>query len=318
MKLQYDNFQIIIVDNSETLTSFNKIVSWASMGEQIDTSHHELTTPNIEKPFTDFVSVHEPEFQKLSYKQRIVLVKTDRNNGFSAANNVGLKYLKRLGDYEFAWLLNNDTVVKADTLISLVNCMNDLRSLRVGILGAKVMEYENKEIIQSAGGGRLIRPLAYSYLVGAGQNDVGQFDTSEIEMDFVAGASMFIRKKFLDETGLLSEEYFLYFEEPDWTVRGRRKGWEIGYCFRATIFHKGGASTGGRGYSSGVNKSTVFSDFYFQRAKILFTKNHYMFWLPFVYLSFLLVIFNRLRRGQFDRVKVLVSVLLHPSRKLSR
>jgi GT2 family glycosyltransferase len=35
---------------------------------------------------------------------------------------------------------------------------------------------------------------------------------------------MLVSKQFLETIGLMSEEYFLYFEELDWTLRARQVG----------------------------------------------------------------------------------------------
>lgn len=315
LKLVYSNFQIIVVDNSTSSDSFHQINSWALQGAAITTAYPDLVFPESGKPLTSFVSVQEEQFMSKKLDEKIILVKAKENNGFAAGNNLALKYMLKFGDGQFAWLLNNDTVVAQSTLGALVTFMAKPENAAVGIAGGKVLEYSKKDVIQSAGGGVLIKPVAYSFLVGAGQTDSQQFDTDTINMDFVAGTSMFVRADFLSQVGLLNEVYFLYFEEPDWVVRGKRRGWKIGYCYQAKIYHKGGASTGGKGYSSDEQGSTPFSDFYFQRAKILFTRSYYYFWLPVVYLSFTLIIFNRIRRRQFDRVRLLISLIFHPHRE---
>lgn len=309
------DFQIIVVDNSEDYTSFEKIKNWAVSGESVETEFSEWIFPVEPKPFNDFVAVTHDQLASAKYDQKIILVKAKCNDGFASANNIALKYVLKNDAFSFAWLLNNDTVVPPNCLKVMLDYMSSDEQSNTGILGAKVLEYYNRNIIQSAGGGKMIHYVAYSHLIGAGEPDKGQYDISNLDMDFVAGTSMLVRIPFLNEVGLLNEEYFLYFEEPDWAARAARFKWRMDYCFHANVFHKGGASTGGKGYSSEVKSSTPLSDFYFQRAKILYTRNHNMLWLPLVYLSFVIVILNRLRRKQFSRVKDLLSILLHPSRR---
>ena len=315
LKQNHVHFQIIVVDNSEDYTSFDKIKTWATFGEPVETEFPEWIIPIEPKPFNDFVAVTQDQFDSARYNQKLILVKAKGNDGFAAANNIGLKYVLRNDDFSYTWLLNNDTVVPPSCLKAMLDLMNSDKQSKTGILGAKVLEYHNRNMIQSAGGGKMIRSVAYSYLIGGGEQDKGQYDVSNLDMDFVAGTSMLVRKSFLKEVGLLNEEYFLYFEEPDWAERAARLKWKMVYCFRANVYHKGGASTGGKGYSSEVKSSTPFSDFYFQRAKVLYTRNHNVLWLPLVYLSFGMVVLNRLRRKQFSRVKDLLSILVHPSRR---
>ncbi len=313
LKLSFQNFQIVIIDNSPGTSSVDKICQWASTGLSIETNYIDLVMPSVEKPIEDFVQIDESEILKDHHSSKILLVKARNNKGFSHANNIGLKYALSQKGMSYAWLLNNDTVVARESLRHLVDTM-DQGEKDIGILGAKVMEYDNAAMIQSAGGGKILKPFMYSRLIGAGQEDNGQFDVKDIKLDFVAGTSMFVRKTFLEEIGLLSEDYFLYFEEPDLSERAQSKNWRLGYCYSAKIHHKGGATTGGKGYSAKAKTSTAFSDYYFQRAKVLFAQKYYWYWLPTLYLSFAFVIFNRIRRGQFERISRLLRILLYPHR----
>lgn len=317
LKLKYSNFQIIVIDNSPDFKSCQYIQQWALRGTAIETAFPQLLLPFADKPLNEFTSVSENDLLINDFYSKVIVAKTHRNEGFSAANNIGLNYVLRRDDFEFVWLLNNDTVVEPDSLTQLVQYMSKNKNARIGILGAKVMEYEAPDIIQSAGGGILIKPLAYSKLIGAGQKDAGQFDLDSVKMDFVAGTSMLVTKGFLREVGPMEENYFLYFEEPDWVERGKRLKWKIRYCYRARLYHKGGATTGGKGYSSQKRGSSDMSDYYFQRAKVLFTWKHFWYLVPTVYLSFFIVVLNRLRRGQFHRIKNLLRMLICPSTKFS-
>ena len=41
---------------------------------------------------------------------------------------------------------------------------------------------------------------------------------------------MLVDAEFIEDVGLMCEEYFLYCEELDWVLRGKKRGWDIGYC----------------------------------------------------------------------------------------
>ena len=62
-------------------------------------------------------------------------------------------------------------------------------------------------------------------------------------MDYVAGASMFVRRSFVERVGLMEESYFLYFEELNWSIRGRSSS-RLGYCAAARVYHKESQSIG--------------------------------------------------------------------------
>src|SRR5262249_8484299 len=64
------------------------------------------------------------------------------------------------------------------------------------------------------------------------------------ETDWVAGASMIVRRGVFDEIGLMDDEYFLYFEEVDFCLRARRGGWTCWYVPASRVVHLVGQASG--------------------------------------------------------------------------
>ena len=56
-------------------------------------------------------------------------------------------------------------------------------------------------------------------------------------VDWVAGASMIVRREVFDAVGLLDEHYFMYFEEVDFCLRARKAGWTCWYVPEARVVH---------------------------------------------------------------------------------
>ncbi len=63
-------------------------------------------------------------------------------------------------------------------------------------------------------------------------------------VDHTLGATMMIRREVIQQTGLFDEQYFMYCEEIDWSMRIRRAGWEIYTVPAARVIHLAGQSTG--------------------------------------------------------------------------
>jgi GT2 family glycosyltransferase len=104
----------------------------------------------------------------------------------------------------------------------------------------------------------------------------------------------------------MCEDYFLYFEEMDWAFRGKQKEWKLGYCWKSKVYHKEGGSIG----SSSIGKrKSVLADFYGLKNKIIFTQRYFPYALPTVYLSFLAVAFNRIRRKQWNRIGMILGII---------
>ncbi len=88
-------------------------------------------------------------FEKLSklYPELTVL-EIGENRGYAAGNNFGIKQALQKGA-DYICILNNDVVVEPNFLGKLVSYME--QNPKVGITGANICEYYNKEVVQSTG-----------------------------------------------------------------------------------------------------------------------------------------------------------------------
>lgn len=300
LKLEYSNCSIIVVDNSEDDNSVDYIKTWA-IGEtkEIATQFPELVYPLAPKPL-DFEIIHANQGRISDCMLTILL--TD-NRGFAAGNNDALKLILKQKDFSYVWLLNNDTVIDPMSLSYLVK--QSTENSKVGIMGSKLMKYYKPTEMQGVGA-RYNKWIGKTTEIGAGEIDNGQYDR-QMEFDYVIGASMLVKREFLATVGVLEEDFFLYFEELDWALRGAKKGWRLNFCSNAIVFHKMGASI-----SKEKGKSSLISDFYMVRNRILVSKKYYPHTLPFIYLSMIMVVFNRILRNQFDRIGMILRILLNP------
>ncbi|GEM_PF-110099 len=237
----------------------------------------------------------------------VILIQSDSNRGYAGGNNIGIRYALKKGDFSALWVLNNDTVVEADSLRLLRERAAQLRSSnrRVGIIGSKVLYYDSPDIIQSVGG-RYNRWLAVPRHIGEGEPDRGQYDDTAHHIDYVPGVAMLLLGEFIDEVGIMNEEYFLFFEELDLAARGARRGWGLDICTGSRVYHKEGRSTG-----SNVNpkRRSYLSEFYQLRNRSVFTGNYYRRYLPSVYFGYLLSLLNGMMRGQFYRFRIIYDII---------
>jgi GT2 family glycosyltransferase len=66
-----------------------------------------------------------------------------------------------------------------------------------------------------------------------------------VEVEAISGAFMLVRRKALEDVGLMDEDYFLHCEDLDWFVRFRRERWRIYLVPDAeAVHHKGVCSVG--------------------------------------------------------------------------
>src|SRR2546422_7197780 len=116
---------------------------------------------------------------------------------------------------------------------------------------------------------------------------------------------MLVSASFIRDVGLMSTDYFLYYEELDWSVRAKGR-YTMTNAPRSVVYHKHGASVGS---SKDPTKISPTSDYYALFNRLLFTKTYYPYALPSVYLGFIVTILNRARRGQWRRIPMVCKVL---------
>lgn len=291
-RLDYPDFRVIVCDNDSVDDSLEKIREWAEgMVPVVVPAEHplsRLSSPPVPKPVsvTEYDRVTAEAGGDREENSRLVLIRTGANLGFAGGNNVGLRYALARGDFSFVWLLNNDTVVMPDALTWLVRRMEERPD--AGICGSLMPYYAAPDTIWTAGGGTFNHWLAKSCSLDD-RTTLGEASPQrEIEqrMDYVAGASMLVSRDFLHNVGLMCEDYFLYFEEPDWCFRGRDR-YTMAYAEKSIVYHKVGISTARRD----VGPDRTAESFYF-RAQLLFTKKFFPCALPLVFCR---VIVNRLK-----------------------
>src|SRR5690606_19642014 len=114
-------------------------------------------------------------------------------------------------------------------------------------------------------------------------------------IDSVSGASFFVNMEFLSTTGMIPEEYFLYYEELSW-IKKMQTITNIGTIqtvLNSVIYHKGGGST------TIGSRPSLFSEYFVIRNKLLFTKINYPQFYILIYIKVILIIIKRILKMDF-------------------
>ena len=197
-----------------------------------------------------------------SKEHGLIFIKNDKNYGFAEGNNIAIQYaLKQLGP-EYVLLLNNDTVVDEKFLDELIDVA--VKKEKIGFVGPKIYYYTPNEIsnIISFAGGYLNINNCQPHPRGVYELDNGQFD-EEDNVDYLEGSCLLVKSELINDVGLLDPDYFTYWEETDWCLRGQVAGYDSVYAPRSSIYHKGRAS------DLGSN-----SIYYMIKNRFLFTKKN--------------------------------------------
>jgi GT2 family glycosyltransferase len=228
------------------------------------------------------------------------------NLGFAGGNNLAYRIASHGCNFEYVWFLNNDTEVAPDCLSQLLARMSAAPD--IGICGATLVYSWDRTKVQCLGGCSINVWAGLVHQIGHGSRWPSAVDERAVEklIDYPAGASMLVQRRFLEVVGLMSEDYFLFYEEIDWSVRARRAGFRMGYASRAIVYHKEGASIG---TGNGATRSAL-AEYYGLRSKLLFTRRFYPWALPTVWLLSCLQVVRRLAQRQWRRAKLMALTLV--------
>jgi len=200
----------------------------------------------------------------------VLLIANKDNKGFACANNQAIQRAKG----EYILLINPDTLVQEDTFKSTMSFMD--KHPDAGALGVKMLD--GKGIFLPESRRSLPTPAVAFYKIFGlsklfprsktfGKYHLSYLDEDQIhEVEVLAGAFMLIRKKVLDEIGLLDEHFFMYGEDIDLSYRIIQAGYKNYYFPRTRIIHYKGEST---------KKEDLNYVRLFYHAMIIFAKKHF-------------------------------------------
>jgi GT2 family glycosyltransferase len=297
-QIKDNNIAIIICDNASTDGSYNKILKF-------------ILTIWGNKDVVAFAQI--PTYlEKYNNLSLITLLQTGNNLGYAGGNNVGINYALQNSNAEYIWVLNNDTYVDKHALNHLLKCASNKQNNNIGIFGSTIMEMQNPDIIQCAGGCSYLPLLSKFNNVLGGKKlvDIANIPNQDnLKIDYISGASMFIRTKVIKQIGLLNEEYFLYYEELDYTKRLKKANYGIYWCKDSLVYHYGGASTEKK--STKINEQLIYKNYYENLSTLKYTKNFHNNILYLVMLiRFILKSLVIIKRRQFFLFKPLFDAYL--------
>lgn len=215
-KLDYPNTEAIVVDNGSTDTSIDMIVN-------------------------EF-----PDFR---------LVKNERNLGFSAGMNVGIRESR--GD--LVLLYNNDAIAHPKSLSAMVKTI--LSEDGTAVVGGLILYDDPKDVIESRGG-RFDLITGVIWAEGNGERlRTGYLPDERLvtDLEYVSGCVLLIRKEAIQKIGLFDEQVVLWSQDLDWCLKAKRAGFKCVLNPSAMIWHIGSYSsrrTPSRSYS-GKLKSDI-------------------------------------------------------------
>ena len=137
LQSNYSDYKIIVCDNYSNNASLNMISNWLEGSMSIDDCCSNLFLKKHIKKFPQYLVWHTPMQKK--YNSKILLVQNIENRGFAAGMNVGLKIASFQDDFDYAFILNNDTVVDENAIGNAIGHIK--RNRAIGICSTNVKYY---------------------------------------------------------------------------------------------------------------------------------------------------------------------------------
>lgn len=211
------------------------IVNYNGSGVIIDSLEKlgEQTTKDFEVLVVDNASADDSVARIRSLFPAVKILALDTNLGFTGGNIEGLKH----SHSEYIALLNPDTEVAPDWLESLMRVMDN--NPQAGICASKLIVY-GTDLIDSAGDGCMVTGRGFK--LGEGERQSGFNELREV---FGAcGGAMLIRRSAIDQIGFFDDDFFLIYEDTDFSFRARLAGWQCLFVPDSIVYHKVRTSIG--------------------------------------------------------------------------
>jgi GT2 family glycosyltransferase len=205
---------------------------------------------------------------------QITLIRSPVNLGFAGAVNLGLRVLLADPGVSLFWLLNPDGVATPGAAAAYLRAAEEGP---FGLMGGRTLYHDPPNHIQSDGG----RVSAWTGMcgnvnLGRLPDEVTMPDASAI--DYISGANLVASRAFVEQVGLMTEDYFLYYEEVDWAAR--RGDLPLRLCPDALVLHHVGTSIGS---ATTARRASAFANYFNFRNRMRFMRRFHPVRLPVAY-----------------------------------
>jgi hypothetical protein len=215
---------------------------------------------------------------------------SEHNGGFAFGNNLIIRsVLNSRNPPSYFLLLNPDTLVRERSLKVLVDFMED--NPQVGIAGSRLEDPDGSPQCSAFRFHTLLSELDSALRLGIVSKLLAKWIiapsvvSTPCQTDWVAGASMIVRRQVWETAGLMDEAYFLYYEEVDFCLQAHKSGWSCWYVPQSRVVHL-------VGQSSGVTNTKIapkrLPQYWFDSRRRYFLKNHGWFYTALTDLVWLL------------------------------
>lgn len=179
--------------------------------------------------------------------ERVLLLRNANNVGFAKACNQGARVAQLHAQADYLLFLNPDTVLQADSLQRPIAFMQLPSNADIGICGIQLRDADGA-ISRSCARFPSLRTMAH-HMLGLDRVLPHRFPshfmfdfphTSSQCVDHVIGAFFLVRQSLFEQLRGFDEDFFLYWEDLDFSLRAQQAGFRSFYLAEVSALHKGG------------------------------------------------------------------------------
>ena len=199
-KLDYNNYSIMVIDNCSPNESANIL-------------------------------------KEKSYEMDYIFVANEKNTGYAAGNNIGIRYAIR-NEFKYTWILNNDVELRENCILQeLVHVLEEHDD--IGCTGPKIYNADGTICAPYCR-----RPSVWNMTIGVFEDKKYRISKQDVsgKVYRVYGCCMLLRNKVMSEIDCMDERTFLYGEEAILSERMMQKSYGTYYDPTVSVKHLGSVS----------------------------------------------------------------------------
>ena len=173
---------------------------------------------------------------EINKSDQIKIIKNENNEGFSKANNQGIKYSIKHG-FDYVLLLNNDTLIKNDLIDSLIQQSSTLNQK---IIQPLILNYDGSKIWSA--GGKINNFFGTFETLKKGKS-FKNFKSDKNLTEWFTGCCVLIKLEIFNHVGYFDERFFAYYEDVDYSIRLKKMGYSIALMTNSYLQHYESASS---------------------------------------------------------------------------
>lgn len=159
-----------------------------------------------------------------------VFVRNSKNQGFAKGMNIGIKEALARGA-EWCWLFNYDALSHPQTLDKLISATQE--NTKVGLLSPMIYETDSDRIWFAKG-----RIDFWRMRTVHARPTKQELAAKTYKSEFLTGCALLIKKELIEKIGFLDENFFLYYEDADYSLRAAQAGFDGLVTREVKVLHK--------------------------------------------------------------------------------